>query len=101
MGRHPLTPTTGLLRNGGLSGLLTLFVVLSGTLVTAPAAHAHTGLASSRPSAESMVTAPLPAVELTFSGRVLLRQVTVTGPSGTSATTGTATIDGAVVTPSR
>ena len=60
--------------------------------------EAHTGLSSSNPADGSTLTSPVPAVDLTFTGQVLLREVTVTGPAGTSAVAGAASASGAVVT---
>ncbi len=94
-----MTPTTAPVRQFRVRGLLIVFAVLIGMLLgTATAAQAHTELASSNPADGSTLTGPLPAVELTFTGSVLLRDVTVTGPAGTSPVTGAATVAGAVVT---
>ena len=81
-----VTSATPLTRPSRLRGLLTLFaLMISVVLGTATAAHAHTGLSSSNPADGSTLTSPVPAVDLTFTGQVLLREVTVTGPAGTSA----------------
>jgi methionine-rich copper-binding protein CopC len=61
-------------------------------------AQAHSGLSSSSPAADSTVTEPLTAVELTFAGSVRLREVGVTGPDGASAGSAPPTASGAVVT---
>ncbi|MGY1601137.1 copper resistance CopC family protein [Geodermatophilus sp. SYSU D00815] len=71
--------------------------VLAVLLATAPAARAHTALASSTPAEGSTVAEPLPAVDLTFTGPVLLRQVAVRGPDGADAAAGAASAAGAVV----
>jgi copper resistance protein C len=81
-----------------LRAFLTVLAVLTGLVLgTATAAQAHTALQSSSPADGSTLTAPQPAVELTFTGQVLLREVTVTGPSGASAATGPAGAAGAVI----
>jgi copper resistance protein C len=84
------------------SRLRALLAVLAAALClvlgTATAASAHTALESSNPAEGSTVTAPLPAVDLTFSGAVLVREVTVTGPDGAPAVAGAATAAGGVVT---
>jgi len=93
-----VTPTTALVRRPRVRGPLIVFALIVGMLLgIATAAQAHTGLASSDPAEGSTVTGPPPAVGLTFSGQVLLREVTVTGPTGAAATGG-ATVNGAVVT---
>ncbi|SFL86926.1 copper resistance CopC family protein [Geodermatophilus ruber] len=85
-------------RPSPLRGLLTVLVLAIGLVLgTATAVQAHTGLGSSNPVDGSTLTTPLPAVDLTFTGQVLLREVTVTGPAGASAASGTATTAGAVV----
>jgi methionine-rich copper-binding protein CopC len=77
---------------------LAVLGAMAGVLLgTATAAHAHTALESSSPPGGSTVTAPLPTVDLTFTGQVLLREVTVTDPGGADASTGPATASGAVV----
>jgi methionine-rich copper-binding protein CopC len=82
-----------------LRALMAVLALLIGVLLgTATAAQAHTALASSSPADGSTVTDPLPAVDLTFTGRVLLREVTVTDPAGAPATAGPATAAGAVIT---
>jgi copper resistance protein C len=73
-------------------------VVLAALLGTATAASAHTELSASTPAEGSTVAEPLPAVDLTFTGPVLLRQVTVHGPDGADAAAGAASVAGAVVT---
>ena len=94
-----MTSATPLTRPSRLRGLLTLSALtISVVLATATAAHAHTGLSSSNPADGSTLTSPVPAVDLTFTGQVLLREVTVTGPAGTSAVAGAASASGAVVT---
>ena len=86
-------------RTPRLRGLLAvLALMMSVVLGTATAAQAHVGLRSSNPSEGSTVTGPLPAVDLTFTGRVLPREVTVTGPAGASAATAAATASGVVIT---
>jgi copper resistance protein C len=86
-------------RPSRLRGLVAvLAAALCLVLGTASAAQAHTELASSNPAEGSTVTAPLPALDLTFTGSVLLREVTVTGPDGAPAVSGAATAAGAVVT---
>jgi len=85
-------------RSARLPSLLTVLAVVVGVLLgTSTAAQAHTALASTNPAEGSTLTGPLPAVELTFTGQVLLREVTVTGPAGASAAAGAATASGAVV----
>ena len=80
------------------SRLLTVVAVaLFATLVTTTGAQAHTGLSSTSPAADTTVTAPIDAVELTFSGSVQLREVTVTGPDGASAAAGPGAASGGVV----
>jgi len=83
-------------RSGRL--LIVLAVALVTTLSTATGAQAHTGLATSNPPADTTVTAPIDAVQLTFTGSVLLRDVTVTGPDGASAVSGPGAASGSVVT---
>jgi methionine-rich copper-binding protein CopC len=75
-----------------------LVVVLGVLVVGAPPARAHTALSSSVPADGSTVSGPLSAVELTFTGPVTLRDVTVTDPAGVSATAGEASASGALVT---
>ena len=85
-------------RSSRLRSLLAVLVLAVGVLLgTATAAQAHTALASTNPAEGSTLAAPLAAVELTFTGQVLLREVTVTGPAGASAATGAATASGSVV----
>lgn len=77
--------------------LLAVLLTVATVLLAAPApASAHTELESSDPAANSTVTAAPAAVTLTFGGTVLGADVTVTGPDGT-ASTGPATVEGAVV----
>jgi copper resistance protein C len=74
-------------------------VLVAGVLLgTSTVAQAHTTLRSTDPTDGSTVTAPLPAVGLTFSSGVFLGEVTVTDPAGDSAAAGEATVAGAVVT---
>lgn len=94
-----MNPAALLTRPFRLRGLLAVLVLtISVVLGTATAAQAHTALGSSNPADGSTLTTPLPAVGLTFTGQVLLGEVTVTGPAGASAATGAATANGAVVT---
>jgi methionine-rich copper-binding protein CopC len=94
-----VNPAALLTRPFRLRGLLAVLVLtISVVLGTATAAQAHTALGSSNPADGSTLTTPLPAVGLTFTGQVLLGEVTVTGPTGASAATGAATANGAVVT---
>ncbi|MGY1617187.1 copper resistance protein CopC [Geodermatophilus sp. SYSU D00691] len=83
-----------LVRRSALLVVAVLAVLLGG----ATSARAHTELAASTPADGGTVTGPLPAVELTFSGAVLTRQVTVRGPDGADVTTGPASVAGAVLT---
>jgi copper resistance protein C len=73
-------------------------LVVGVLLSTGSVAQAHTALRSTDPADGSTVTGPLPAVGLTFSSGVFLGDVTVTDPTGDSATAGEATVEGAVVT---
>jgi methionine-rich copper-binding protein CopC len=94
--RWRVTSTT---RPRRLRGLLAVPALVVGVLLgTGTVAQAHTALQSTDPADGSTVTDPLPTVDLTFSSRVFLGEVTVTGPAGDSATAGTATVEGAVVT---
>ena len=74
--------------------LLAVVALLLGT--PSPAA-AHTGLESTDPAADSSTGSAPAAVTLTFGGRVIGADVTVTGPDGAQATTGPAVVEGSVV----
>ncbi|MGY1739383.1 MULTISPECIES: copper resistance CopC family protein [unclassified Blastococcus] len=77
--------------------LLAAVLAAAALLLAAPApAAAHTGLESTDPAADSTVTTAPAALTLTFGGRVLGADVTVTGPDGDAAT-GAAAVEGAVV----
>jgi methionine-rich copper-binding protein CopC len=81
-----------------LTRLLTVVLTAAGLLLAAaPPASAHTELRATDPAADSTLDAAPPAVTLTFSGSLLGGDVTVTGPDGNSATSGPATVDGAVL----
>ncbi len=86
-------PVPALVRVAAVAVLaLGLVLALTGT------ASAHTALRSTDPAADGTVTAPLTAVTLTFSARVLGGEVTVSGPDGTPVGTGEVRHEGAVLT---
>ena len=94
-----MSSTTSPTRRWRLRRLLAVPVLVLGVvLATGTAAQAHTALRSTDPADGSTVTGPLTTVGLTFSGRVFLDEVTVTGPAGDSAAAGEATVEGASVT---
>jgi hypothetical protein len=82
-----------------LARLTAVALLALGLVLAVPGtAAAHTALRSTDPAADGTVTAPLAAVTLVFSARVLGGEVTVTGPDGTPAGTGEVVHDGAVLT---
>jgi methionine-rich copper-binding protein CopC len=93
-----VTPTTAVPRRPFLPALLIACgLVLGLVLGSATSAQAHTELTSSDPADGSTVTAPVDAVVLTFSGSVLVREVTVVGPESADVTADSPSAAGAVV----
>lgn len=94
-----MSPTTYPIGPSRLRGWLAVPVLVLGVLMgTTTAAQAHTALRSTNPADGSTVTGPLATVDLTFSGRVLLGEVTVSDPAGDSAAAAEATAEGASIT---
>ncbi|SEF20896.1 hypothetical protein SAMN05421837_101603 [Amycolatopsis pretoriensis] len=77
-----------------------VFAALTGLVVLAGPATAHTDLASSSPAEGASLTAAPSEVKLTFEEPVTLppEAIKVTGRDGTAWTVGTPTVAGAVVT---
>ncbi|WP_410641025.1 copper resistance protein CopC [Amycolatopsis sp. lyj-346] len=81
-----------------LSGAFLL--ALSGVLLTAGPASAHTALESSSPAEGASLAAPPRKIELTFAEPVTLQPdpISVTGPDGAKWTVGTPAVVDAVIT---
>ena len=78
--------------------LVAVVIAVAALLLGTPSpAAAHTGLESTDPAADSSVASAPAAVTLTFGGRVIGADVTVTGPDGAPATTGPVAVEGSVV----
>jgi methionine-rich copper-binding protein CopC len=80
-------------------GLLAILLVGAAGLLTATPALAHTRLTSSNPAEGASVATPPDTISLTFAEAVTVsgNPVSVTGPDGTSWTTGPAQISGDTV----
>ena len=78
--------------------LVAIVLAVAALLLGAPSpAAAHTALESTDPVADSSLASAPAAVTLTFGGRVIGADVTVTGPDGARATTGPVAVEGSVV----